>query len=99
MEHSRACGGVKATTGEITVGNRGGVWLTRTARRKPEAVRWGNNLNTWRENGAFPGMDGEKMQEEVVVMDEDLDSEEHAPVPKRLYSTGANLYDFGFTAR
>ena len=27
---------VKATTGAIIVGNRGGVWLTRTVRRKPE---------------------------------------------------------------
>ena len=32
--------GVKGVTGELLVGNAGGVWLTRTARRKPEEERW-----------------------------------------------------------
>ena len=33
---------VKATTAEVIVGNRNGVWLTRTVRRKPAKEQFGN---------------------------------------------------------
>ena len=44
-EKPTACGkmaylGIKAATGEIIVGNRNGVWLTRTVRRKTARRRW-----------------------------------------------------------
>ena len=32
--------GMKATTAEVIVGNRNGVWLTRIVRRKPAEERW-----------------------------------------------------------
>ncbi len=32
--------GVKGTTGEMIVGNKDGVWRTRTARRKTLQERW-----------------------------------------------------------
>ena len=32
--------GVKATTAEVTLGNRKGVWLTRTVRRKSAKEKW-----------------------------------------------------------
>ena len=32
--------GVKGTTGEIIVGAKNGIWVTRTVRRKPEEERW-----------------------------------------------------------
>ena len=62
--------GVKATTGEIIVGNRGGLWLTMVVRRKPEGERGErNNLNKivgvlQRKNEDDPETDGEKTQRE-----------------------------------
>ena len=52
--------GVKATTAEVIVGNRNGVWLTRTVRRKPAKERWDrSNLEMvvavpWRKNEDDP---------------------------------------------
>ena len=101
--------GVKATTAEVIVGNRNGVWLTRTVRRKPAKERWDrSNLEMvvavpWRENEDDPKMDGERLKSEVIVMDkehkEKLEAEEHVPVPKRVYISRENLAEFGFTAR
>ena len=65
--------GVKATTAEVIVGNRNGVWLTRTVRENPpkrdgtEAIwKW-----LWRSHGAKneddPKMDGERLKSEVIV--------------------------------
>ena len=101
--------GVKATTAEIIVGNRNGVWLTRTVRRKPAKERWDrSNLEMvvavpWRKSEDDPKMDGERLKSEVVVMDnvyrEKLEAEEHVPVPKRENISSKNLEEFGFTAR
>ena len=101
--------GVKATTAEVIVGNRNGVWLTRTVRRKPAKERWDrSNLEMvvavpWRKNEDDPKMDGERLKSEVIVMDkeykEKLEAEEHVPVPKRVYISRENLEEFGFTAR
>ena len=52
--------GVKATTAEVIVGNRNGVWLTRVV-----AV-------PWRKNEDDPKMDGERLKSEVIVMDKEF---------------------------
>ena len=77
------------------MGNRNGVWLTRTVRRKPAKERWDrSNLEMvvavpWRKNEDDPKMDGERLESEVIVMDkeykEKLEAGEHVPVPKRVY--------------
>ena len=64
--------GVKATTAEVIVGNRNGVWLTRTVRR---TERWDrSNLEMvaavpWRKNEDDPKIDRERLKSEVVMMD------------------------------
>ena len=69
--------GVKATTAEIIVGNRNGVCLTRTVRRKPAKERWDRSslemvvAVPWRKNEDDPKMDGERLKSEVVVMDKE----------------------------
>ena len=101
--------GVRATTAEFFVGNRNGVWLTRTVQRKPAKERWDqSNLEMvvavpWRKNEDDPKVDGERLKSEVVTMDkeytEKLEAEEYVPVPKRVYISRENLEEFGFTAR
>ena len=101
--------GVKATTAEVIVGNRSGVWLKRTVRRKLGKERWiRSNLEMvvavpWRKNEDDPKMDGERLKSEVIVMDkaykEKLEAQEHVLVPKRVYISRENLEEFGFTAR
>ena len=39
MEYS--WGGVKGSTGKLIIGDKKGVWVTRTVRRKPEEEIWG----------------------------------------------------------
>ena len=34
-------GGVKGSTGKLIIGDKKGVWVTRTVRRKPEEEIWG----------------------------------------------------------
>ena len=59
------------------MGNRNGVWLTRTVRRKPAKARWDrSNLEMvvavpWRKNEDDPKMDGERLKSEVIVMDKE----------------------------
>ena len=87
--------GVKATTAEVIVGNRNGVWLTRTVRRKPAKERCDRITLEMvvavpsRKNEDDPKMDGERLKSEVIVMDkeykEKLEAEEQVPVPKRVY--------------
>ena len=100
--------GVKATMAEVIVGNRSGVWLTRTVRRKPAKERWDrSNLEMvvavpWRKSEDDPRRDGEHIKSEVIVMNEEykekLEAEEHVLVPKRVYISRENLKEFGFTA-
>ena len=61
------CLGIKATTGEVTVGNRTGVSLTRTVRRKTDQERWErSNMEMivevpWRKKEDDEKMDGERL--------------------------------------
>ena len=100
---------VKATTAEVIVGNRHGVWLTRTVRRTPAEERWDrSNLemivaDPLRKNEDDPMMDRDRLKSEVIVMEkkykERWEAEEHVLVPKRVWNSLANSEEFGFTAR
>ena len=69
--------GVKATTAEFIVGNRNGVWPTRTVRWKPVKERCDrSNLEMvvavpWRKSEGDPKMDGERLNSEVVTMEKE----------------------------
>ena len=62
------CLGVKATTAEVIVENRSGVWLTRTVRRKPAKERWDrSNLELalavpWGKSEDDPKMGGKRQE-------------------------------------
>ena len=64
--------GVKGSTGEIIVGNRDGVWKTRTVQRRPKEERWKvESVNEvsgvpWRMNERDPNADGEAMGGKVI---------------------------------
>jgi len=98
--------GVKGTTGEMIVGDRKGVWRTRTVRRKTLAERW------TRENlemvGGVPWqmeeVDGEDLKLEVTVMDKDYRErvrEEAAEetVPRRMFIRKQDVEEHGYTTR
>ena len=69
--------GIKATTGEVIVGNGNGVWLARAVRRKTARERSERrNLGMfvvvpWRKNEHHANMDGERLKGEVVTIDKD----------------------------
>ena len=98
--------GVKGTTGEMFVGDAKGVWRTRTIRRKPFEERWGReNLKLvggvpWKMNEEVVG-DGEKMKDEVVIMDKDYKErrqvEDHVKIPRAVFIKEKDLEEFGFT--
>ena len=97
QESSLACGrdgvyfGVKSSTGEIIVGDRGGSWLTRTVRSETERRdRYDLNMVVgvpWRKNDEDPKVDDENLQDYVVVMDSDymdnLETEEYVPCERK----------------
>ena len=82
------------------MGNRNGVCLTRTVRRKPAKERWDrSNLDIvlavqWSKNEDDPWMDEERLKSRVIVMEKEyrerLEAEEHVPVMKRVYISHAN---------
>ena len=97
--------GIKGSTGEMIVGDEKGVWRTRTIRRKPVGDRWD------RENlkyvGGVPWSDGEgghgDPKTEVVIMDKEyrerVQTENHEPVPRKVYITKGDFEEHGYTAR
>ena len=103
------CLGIKASAGEVIVGDRNGVWITRTVRKKTAKERCErSNLQMivavpLRKNEDDEKMDGERLEGEVVLMDNDfrdkLKMEEHVSVPKRAYISREDIGTFGFTAR
>ena len=64
--------GVKGTTGEIIVGDKKGVWRTRTVRRKTVEERWHPKTLElvggvpWRTDGSEG--DGDDLKNEVTIM-------------------------------
>ena len=101
--------GVKGGTGEVIVGSEKGVWVTRTAQRKPEEERWQrDNLKMivgvpWRKNDEDPKADGEDMRTAVAVMDKEYRErlgEELAgyeAVPRRVYLQKGDFERHGYT--
>ena len=63
---------MKATTGEIIVGTKNGVWKTRSVRRRPLEERWAAESADmiggvpWRVNDDDPNVDGEKLECEAT---------------------------------
>ena len=100
--------GVKGTTGEMIVGDKKGVWRTRTVRRKTAEERW--NPETleliggvpWRVDGSEA--DGEDLKTEVTVMDEHYkervrEGATGEAVPRRMYIKKSDVEEHGYTAR
>ena len=98
--------GMKGSTGEVIVGNREGVWRTRTIQRKVESERWARiNMEfiggtPWRmsEGGET---EGEGMKQEVRIMDKEyrerMRLEECEPVPRQVYIRKEDLETLGYT--
>ena len=88
--------GVKGTTGELMVGNKEGVWRTRSIRRKPIGDRWSrSNIDhivsvPWQPNFEKSG-DLEDLGGGVRVMDKEYrerirqDENAHEPVPGNVF--------------
>ena len=100
--------GVKGSTGETIVGDKSGVWVTRTVKRKPVEERWDRqNIERivgvpWKKNADDKEADGEDLRAEVRIMDKEYQErieEEPAsiPVPKRVYIGREDLEKFGYT--
>ena len=98
--------GVKGTTGEMIVGDKKGVWRTRTVRRKTLEERWAReNLEMvggvpWR----MGEIDGEDLKLEVTVMDKDyregmLGEVVEEAVPRRMFIRKQDVEEHGYTVR
>jgi hypothetical protein len=98
--------GVKGTTGEMIVGNKEGVWRTRTVRRKTlQERRTRDNLEMV---GGVPWQMGEKEGEdlklEVTIMDKDYKEKmrgeaEGERVPRRMFIKKEDVEEHGYTVR
>ena len=93
-------------SGELIVGNRSGVWKTRTLRRKPSEDRWTQRAAEmvvgvlWRTSDDDPKVDGERREVTVLehVEKELLRSEGSRPVPRNVYIPKADLETYGYTS-
>ena len=97
--------GMKGTTGETIVGNKEGVWRTRTIQRKIEGDRWRKeNLDLV---GGVPwkiGEEGEDLSTEVTIMDKDYkekvkEEAREQGVPRRVYIKREDVEKHGYTSR
>jgi hypothetical protein len=104
--------GTKGRTGEHIIGDKRGVWKTRTLQRKPGSERW---LHTnaefitgvpWKVSEDDPNVDGEQM--EVIKLNPDAIQEEEEKkteddvditAPRRFRIVYADLEKHGFSAR
>ena len=100
--------GVKGTTGEIIVGDKQGVWRTRTVRRKTVEERWHPKTLElvggvpWRTDGGEG--DGDDLKTEVTIMDKDYrekirDEAKGEVVPRRMYIKKSDVEEHGYTVR
>ena len=84
---------MKGSTGEVIVGDRNGVWKTRTIKRKPEEERWKmENLEMvggvpWRVSETDENVDGERMMmtrpTETAKEKDDVEKDWKDDVPRR----------------
>lgn len=99
---------VKCSTGEIIIGDKKGVWVSRTVRRKPEEERWDRESIKmivdvpWRKNDNDANADGENLRGQVRIMDKEyrermVSSEPHMPVTRRMHIKREDLENFGYT--
>ena len=98
--------GVKGSTAELIVGDRRGIFLTRTMRRKPEEERWSaDNLELvsgipWRTGPEEEGY-GEAMRLDLETLDKDYnvrsDARDELPAPRRIYISREDLRQYGYT--
>jgi hypothetical protein len=98
--------GMKGTTGEMIIGDKKGVWRTRTVRRKTLAERWTrDNLEMiggvpWKMDKA----DGEDLKLEVTIMDKDYrerirEEAGRETVPRRMFIRKEDVEEHGYTVR
>lgn len=96
--------GVKATSGEYTIGSPGGVEKTRTVARKPFEERWNPKVLDvvggvpWRLSKNDPEMDGEAMRmrmSEAVEMRAAAEEAVRQMVLKRMYIKRSDLQKWG----
>ena len=82
---------------------RGGKTAYERLKGKSAKVQWNRNTRVVRRKPATERWDRRNFESEVVTMDkeyrEKLETEEHVPVPKRVFTSRENLEEFGFTAR
>lgn len=98
--------GARGKSGELIVGDRRGVFKTRTVRRKPLEERWADGAAglvrgvPWRTSDDDPAMDGEKL--EVTVMGpgekESIVKDTSKPVPRNVYISKRDLELHGYSS-
>ena len=100
--------GVKGTTGETIVGDKKGVWRTRTVRRKTVEKRWHPKTlelvggGPWGTDGCEG--DGDDLKIEGTIMDKDYrekigDEAKGEVVPRRMYIRKSDVEEHGYTVR
>ena len=96
--------GVKGSSGEFIVGNKLGVWKTRTMRRRPAEERW--NVENLELVGGVPWKASEEDKEDVlrgevpqaVRMDpEEEKEEEDIVVPRNIYLRKSDFETHGYS--
>ena len=99
--------GIRGTSGEIIIGDKKGVWKTRTVQRKPVQDTWAKDSADmivgvpWRTSEADSNADGEQL-EVIKLSDEHVASEREVmkePVPRRFRIDKEDLIDHGYTAK
>ena len=110
MWHDGVFLGVKGRTGEHIIGDRKGVWKTRTLQRRPESERWSNRNAEcisgvpWNVSAEDPNPDGEQMEVISVGPGEVEDEaktkdDDDITVPRRWKISKQDLLTHGFSAK
>ena len=99
--------GVKGSSGEFIIGNKLGVWKTRTMMRRPVEERWNaENLELvggvpWRTSEEDKNADGEALRREVPeavkMAPEEEKEEEELVVPRNIYLKKSDFETHGYS--
>ena len=99
--------GVKGSSGEFIVGDKQGVWKTRTMMRRPVEERWSaENLELvggvpWRTSEEDKNADGEALRREVPeavkMAPEEEKEEEEIVVPRNIYLRKSDFEAHGYS--
>ena len=100
--------GVKGSSGEFIIGNKLGVWKTRTMMRRPEEERWHvENLQLvggvpWRTSEEDKNADGEALSREVpeavrMEPEDEKGEEEELVVPRNIYLKKSDFEQHGYS--